>query len=385
MQLMRRILPGALAAALCVAAPAAAAPAGTAEPLGGDDPSAGSLLRVFTDSDRVTVKSYNGSYAFALPRQGTFNLHWNHERVKIPAIDAPVGSSEAVDAITTASRPISGNAYSDFVKVRNEFTGAFERGALGLDYYLSTESDYLGQQLGARWQRDLNDQRLNLSFGTSLGWDAIKPLADDDTNAGSDSKTTVHANAVATQVVSPTTMVRVGLEYNVVDGLQHNPYRNVWAGGTNVPERHPSARQRRDAFVRLHQYLPNRSSAKLGYRLYNDDWGIDSHEIASRLSQYLTQGVFARWEYRWYTQSAADFWRDEYATTDGVGGYRSGDYRMGELSSHLFGLALDFDFTTLQPETPVLGRLDLWLSVQRYFNSNNYSANIFETGLDVRF
>jgi len=229
------------------------------------------------------------------------------------------------------------------------------------------------------------DQQLNLSVGTSFGWDAIDPLADDDTNTGTESKTTLHWNAVATQVVSPTTMVRVGVEYNIVDGLQHNPYRNVYAGGTNVPERHPSERQRRDAFVKVNQYLPNRSSAKLSYRLYNDDWGIDSHEIGTRLNQYLTGGVFARYEYRWYTQTAADFWRDEYATTNGVDGWRTGDYRMGALSSHLFGLALDFDFNTLQPATPVLGRLDLWLSVQRYFNSNNYSANIFETGLDVRF
>jgi hypothetical protein len=382
---MRAISSSGPVAGLCVlmaAAPVAGAPA---EPLLGDEPRAGSLLRVFTDSDRVTVKSFNAGYAFTMPRQSLLNLHWNHERVTIPAIDAPVGSSEAVDAITTASRPISGNAYTDFVKVRNEITGAWDRGAIGVDYYLSTESDYLAQQLGARWQKDYNDQRLNFSFGTSVGWDAIEPLADDDTNLGGGSRTTLHWNAVATQVVSPTTMVRLGAEYNVVDGLQHNPYRNVYAGGTNVPERHPDARQRRDVFVKLNQYLPNRSSGKLSYRLYNDDWGINSHEVGTRLSQYITGGMFARYEYRWYSQTAAEFWSDDYTSVNGIDGYLTGDYRMGRLSSHLFGAALDFDFTTLRPETPVLGRLDLWFSVQRYFNSNNYSANIFETGLDVRF
>ena len=29
--------------------------------------------------------------------------------------------------------------------------------------------------------------------------------------------------------------------------------------------------------------------------------------------------------------------------------------------------------------------MTLWLDYERYFNSNNYSANIVETGLDFRF
>ena len=44
--------------------------------------------------------------------------------------------------------------------------------------------------------------------------------------------------------------------------LTGQEYRNVYAGGTNVPERHPEHRQRRDAFVRLNHALPNRSSVK---------------------------------------------------------------------------------------------------------------------------
>ena len=65
-----------------------------------------------------------------------------------------------------------------------------------------------------------------------------------------------------------------------------------------MPERHPDHRQRRDVFLRVNQYLPNRSSLKLNYRLYNDDWGVTSHELGSSLSQYVTQGVSARYEYR---------------------------------------------------------------------------------------
>lgn len=373
-----------LSAALAVACCGTWTAAGAATLLD-EEPRAGSLLRLFSDSDRVSVRSWMGNGTFAAPGRAAFSLQVNHERVTIPAIDAPAGSQEAIDAITSASRPISGDAFDDYVKVRNEVQGAVSRGPATVEYYRSTESDYLAQQVGGSVQKDFLDEHLNLSIGTSYGWDAIEPLADDDTHTPADTRTTLHWNAVATRILGPATLLRVGVELNVVDGLQHNPYRNVTAGGARVPERHPDHRERRDAFVRVSQALHARSSLRLGYRLYHDDWGIVSHEVGTKLTQGVMPGLSARWEYRWYTQTAADFHRDEYASADGVGGYRSADYRMGELSSHLFGVALRLDLEALGGAGPLLERMGLWINVDRYFNSNNYSADILETGLDVRF
>jgi len=350
-----------------------------------DGPRGGSMLRFFNDSQKVGVRSVMGDWRFALPQEHALALHWNNERVTIPAIEAPAGSAEAIDAITTASRPISGNAYRDFIKVRNELTGSLQRPHAALTYYYSTESDYLGQQLGINLDRDFMDEQLNLSVGSSFGWDAIAPLADDDTNTGEDTKNTFHANVVATRVLTPTTLVRAGVELNLVNGLQHNPYRNVYAGGSIVPERHPDHRERRDAFLKLSQYFANRSSLRGNYRVYTDDWGILSHEAGARLSQYVTSGVFAAYEYRYYTQSAADFHRDLYPTVGGIDGYRSGDYRMAALSSHLFGVSLDLDMGVVAAQVPGLRRLGMRLDYERYFNSNNYSANILESGLEFRF
>lgn len=381
MQLRTWLAPAAFAlAGWC----AAGVPRCAADPLA-EEPGAGTLLRLFTDSEKVSVRSLMGDYDFSPRSDVGVALHWNNERVTIPAVQAPVGSAEAIDAITTASRPIAGNAFQDFIKVRNEFQGAVNRGGTAVEYYISSETDYLAQQLGARYSREFMNDQLTLSFGTSYAWDAIRPLADDDTDTGAGSKTTLHWNAVATQVLTPTTMVRVGLEYNIVEGLQHNPYRNVYAGGGNVAERHPDHRERRDAFLRLNQYLKNRSSLRLSYRLYDDDWGVMSHEIGSRLSQYITQGFSARYSYRYYTQTPADFYRDEYLLATGVDGYRTGDYRLGDLSSHLFGVALNLDLDSFAEAHPFVGRLGVWFNYDRYFNSNNYSANILETGIGLRF
>ena len=370
----------ALLAGLCVACSPGAAAAQAA-----DVPVASTLLRGFTDSGRVNVRSVVEDWTLPLPGDASLGVHWNNERVTIPGISAAPGSSEAVDAVTTASRPIAGNPYQEYVKTRNEVQGDFSRGHAAASYYISSESDYLAQQLGANLIREYRDQQFNVSVGTSYGWDDITPQANAAVQAPSNTKRTLHWNAVATEILSPTTLLRWGLEYNIVSGLQHNPYRNVFAGGTYVPERHPEHRERRDTFLRLNQYLPNRATVKLNYRLYNDDWGITSHELGTVLSQYITHGLAANYEYRYYTQTHASFYRDEYATAGGIDGYLSGDYRMNALASHLLGASLRMDMEALAVGHRFLGRTAVWLNYQRYFNSNNYSANILETGLDLRF
>ena len=343
------------------------------------------LLRVFADSKNVLVRSLVQDAAVPLNAGTLLSLHWNNERVRVPAIEAPPGSQEAVDAITTASRPISGNAYEDYIKVRNELQGALTRGGASVSYYHSSETDYLAQQVAGSYNRDVMNQQVNLSLGSSYGWDAIEPVANDNTNAKPDHKNTLHWDAIATDVLTPGTMMRMGVEYNHVEGLQHNPYRRVYAGGTSVPENHPSTRERRDAFVKINQYLPNRSSLRLDYRFYNDDWGVTSHETSGRLAQYVTSGVYAQYEYRWYTQTAASFYMPEYPTTNGVDGHLTGDYRLGPLSSHLFGLSLNFDLGVLADQSKWLRPLEVALDYERYFNRNNYSADILETGLTFRF
>jgi len=349
------------------------------------DQQADSWLQMFNGSDKVSVRSLINSLSLSLPKGNVLSVQWNNEVVDIPGVSAPAGSQAAIDAITTASRPISGNAYEDFSKTRNEVTGELTVKRSVMTYYISKETDYLGQQVGVKHDIDLEDRLLNVELGASYGWDDIQPQADDDTNAGPESKTTMHVSAVGTRVLAPTRMLRMGLEYNVVSGLQHNPYRNVYAGGTNVPERHPDQRQRRDVFVDLNQYMSNRSSVKLAYRLYDDSWGILSHEVSTQLNQYVTHGIYASWNYRYYKQGAANFWREEYATTSGVNGYLTGDYRMSPLSSNLFGFGLNLDLANMGSESAALRRMGVRLDYERYFNSLNYSANFLTTKLVFRF
>lgn len=343
------------------------------------------VLQLFTDSDDVHVIANSGVYGAGLSSDARVDVHWKHEVVVVPGIEAAPGTPEAADAVTAASRPIAGaNAgFQEFSKARNEVEGGVRWKAFNGGYYVSQEDDYFAQQLSASAGHTFFGD-VALSFGASYGWDVIEPLADDDGATGNSKKSTTHMNVIATRAFTPTTELQAGIEVSDVEGLQHNPYRNVYVAGSNVPERHPETRLRRDAFLKVNQYLMNRSSALLTYKIYADDWGVSSHTVTANLNQYVSEPVMVRYRYRYYTQGPADFYRDEYTEPNGVGGFQTNDYRLSSFSAHLlgakvsWGLGRPFGWRMLEG-------MQLSFEYERYFNTHNFSANLIESGLSFTF
>ncbi|HMB69705.1 MAG TPA: DUF3570 domain-containing protein [bacterium] len=341
---------------------------------------------LFTDSDHVHVSSAGGAWGAEMDTW-RLALDWLREVVTVPGITAAPGSQEALDSVSGASRPIASDSdpHADFSKVRQQVSGSVRRGTASAGYYVSAESDYFAQQVSGSYEQGFLQDNLLLTLSGSYGWDVIEPEEDEDGLAADDRKTTTHGALVATGVLTPVTMVQGGLEIARVAGLQHNPYRNVYVAGAYTVERHPDDRLRQDVFVRLNQYLPNRASAKVAYKLYRDDWGIHSHTIESKLAQYVGERVIVRYRHRWYTQDEADFWSDEYLLAGGIDGYRTGDYRLENFSSHLFGARISVDLGRGPVAVDWLENVDVVAKYERYFNSNNFSANILETAVALSF
>jgi hypothetical protein len=379
-----RIVPvvGALAGAGLVLYPGVAACADLFQ-----DPAASYTFNLYSDVQDVVVHSQYANTNVKFKNNVNMTFQWVHDVVMFPAIDAPPGTQEAADAITSASRPIASTAdpYQDYVKVRNSLEGyaGFQNASAG--YYVSRESDYFAQMVSGSYNKDFLADNLNISAGASYSWDHITPLADADTEGVPDYRRTIHWNVVGTHILTPTTVVRLGVEMNQVSGLQHDPYRNVYVAGANVPEHHPDSRSRRDLFMGVNQYFQNRSSVNLEYRLYNDDWGVASHTVGVKLNQYITDAVTMRYRYRYYGQDAATFYRDEYTEVGGVDGFQTNDYRLGDFGSHLFGGRLLWRPWPSVDGPGFMTGAEVMFSYERYFNSNNFSANIIETGLLIAF
>ncbi len=374
-----------LTGAAVMSAPAASDAAVLGLPVEGQDDAY--VFQFFSDVDDVRVVTHQNAYGMDFDNGTALQLQILRQTVTVPAVEAAPGSQEAIDAITTASRPIRdiGDAYQDYSRTRHQFDLDVSRPNWAAGYYVSTEEDYFAQMIRAGYNRDFRGRTFNFSTGASYGWDRIDPVEDADSGTGADHRSTAYANAVGTWVLDRDTVLRVGVEHFRVSGLQHNPYRNVYVDGGNLPERHPDSRDRSDFYLRVHRYLPMRASIKLLWKHYFDDWGIGSDTIGARLSQYVGENVVVRYRYRYYRQDQADFYRDEYTEPGGVDGYRTGDFRMGAFDAHLFGTRIHWALRDVFARAGALQGLALQLSYERYFNSNNFSANILEAGFTLDF
>ena len=344
-------------------------------------------LNMFSDVDGVNVYTHYLDYGQELGGNIKAGLEWVHDEVVIPALDAPPGSDEAVDAITTASRPIQdlADAYEDFVKVRDSLQATVSWKGTAVGYYVSSENDYFAQMVSIGYNHGFLGENLNLAVGAAYSWDDIRPVSDAFGTGVPSYRNTMHLNAVATQILTPRTVLRAGVELNDIEGQQHDPYRSVYVSGSIMPEQHPISRSRRDGFVRLSQYLGAESSLQGDFRYYEDDWDISSKTYGLKLNQRISRSVTVRYRYRYYTQLPAWFYRDDYRTTGSVDGYQSGDYRLGDYGSHLFGGEFVVRPEGLIKSMNFMTDAEFVFAYERYFNSNNFTANIIGTSLRVSF
>ena len=157
-------------------------------------PAIGYTFHFFSDVDGVDVYSQHASTGVLFGSDGSLSLDYVHDVVVIPAIEAPPGSQEAVDAITTASRPISSNndPYEDFVKARDEIVVNAGYYGARVSYYMSSEEDYFAQMVTVEYSKGLLQENLTLTGGMSYGWDEITPIDDIRSQGIPDEQTTVH-------------------------------------------------------------------------------------------------------------------------------------------------------------------------------------------------
>lgn len=372
MQLKRR----ALAAILAVAAPAHA------------EEIVHATMHTFADSRDNRVDSYVVEMQHGVRRDWTLGLRGVLDRVHLPPLPGLPGSRENVDAITAASRPVRSAAASKeaYLKQRREVTGSVAWRGAGLrgagSYYVSHESDYLGQQLGVDLGRDWAQGSTDLALRVAYGFDRITP----DAHTGGDptprTRTSTDVTAVCTQSLSPVLQAQLGVEVTSVQGYQSNPYRRVYAGGQILPEAHPEERLRRAVFAQLDRWFQSRAAVSLSARWYGDDWGVQAGTFDARLSQYIGDHLIVRYRYRFHTQTEADFFRDLYTESSGAGGYRSADYKLQEFDSNLFGLKVSVPF---EGTYPWLDALVLDLKYERYFDSKSFAANVLEAGFTWPF
>lgn len=234
-----------------------------------------------------------------------------------------------VDAITSASASSGAVNAQPFNELRYEGGVGYthEIGALtiGGDGKYSTESDYRSIYGGVRAQLELNQKNTVLGLGGGISADTVSAAAaqgpamptlrcDDVHLAEPDCPLDVYLlSGSVSQIVGKDTVVAGTVDLSALRGYQSNPYRTAIVGEVLVPERHPTERNRAAFAASIRHYLAATGTTFIGaYRYYRDDWHVHAHTPELRIVQEIGRDIDAAVRFRYYTQTAAYFFRERY-------------------------------------------------------------------------
>ncbi len=175
-----------------------------------------------------------------------------------------------------------------------------------------------------------------------------------------------------TQVI--TRNLIMGLSYEAVadEGYLNNPYRQVRyvdpADPTNwltQGEVYPETRASNAVAIRGKYHLPYRAAVSGEYRFFTDDWGIDAHTVEVG----YVHPFRARWlfdvRYRFYTQSAADFYSDLFPYANAQN-YLARDKELSTFQSQGPRAGVTYTFLDRQGERPLKSTVNLFVDYYMY-------------------
>lgn len=247
-------------------------------------------------------------------------------------------------------------------------------GSLGFGVTGGKEFDFLSAGANVRYSHDLFQNNTTLSAGLSFESDQIDPVGgvpiplaemlaagsendnededeqDDDPDGNgrddgkSDTKTVTDAVLGWTQVLSPRSLMQFNYSLSLSNGYQNDPYKILSVVGsdgepiTYVYESRPDSRTKHAFYGRYKRLTFGRDVADASYRFMTDDWGIASHTVDFSYRWYFAAHHYLEPHLRWYTQTAADFYRvalydGEQTTID----YASADPRLGAFDAWTAG------------------------------------------------
>lgn len=243
---------------------------------------------------------------------------------------------------------------------------------------VSTEFDYQHIGANAGLARDFNQRNTTLSFALAYAQDKVKPSGgvplpfssmgdavgggEDDAgqpnrSGDSEDKKVLDVLVGFTQVLGRHSLLRVNYSYSdssgyltdpykilsVVDPVSGEPVVRIPPPGADGPdgvylfEHRPDQRTRQSLYGELRQDFSGKVLS-LGYRYSTDDWQIDSHTLEARFRFPMGDSSYFEPHLRYYTQTAADFYRYSLADGAALPEFASADARLADLGAYTVGL-----------------------------------------------
>ncbi len=299
---------------------------------------------VISDDDSVTLKTVYDTMSGATPSGTVINKAGNISFTG--ASGGGVATSGKVDSLAKFDDTRIGLSL-DWDHQASRLLSYLFNGAV------SVENDYRSFSLGTTLRREFNHKTLTLTAGLAGTYDQIFRVGSGDTpgqltrvtdavSLGQGEKTTVDGMVGLTYVINRRTVSQFNLGVSLSQGYLTDPYKLVSITDTDniefeqYTEKRPGSRLRYTLTAHInHQEFPTNRIYHGSYRFYTDDWGITSHTLKGSVNIALDSETYVEPNVRLYHQSAADFYRNNFAVSnpglfdpDSLPEYLSADYRL---------------------------------------------------------
>lgn len=231
--------------------------------------------------------------------------------------------------------------------------------------------------LGGSLSRSLFEDNTQVSLNVQTYDDKIRTVRFDGTVEPDEVRDTFTAELGLDQILSPVSRLNVSATVTRQEGLLATSFNQVLLDGTPVVEVLPRERDRVAIATRYKHALFDDEAVEVGYRYYDDDWGIEAHTVELRYFTYAGERLLFEPNYRYHDQAGSDFFATSFT---GMPVFLTSDPDLGDFTGHLFGL----DVTFL--ERRWWGRVgDLGLGVNYYDRSDGLDLYWLTFGWTFRF
>jgi hypothetical protein len=223
---------------------------------------------------------------------------------------------------------------------------------VSVGYANSREDDYVSNGWSFNTVTDFNQKNTTLLLGVAGTDDDIKVFYQKDWVK----KRGIDLIAGVTQLLDPRTSITFNVGFGRSTGYHADPYRVIQKRvevdpGVFLPltfgENRPDEREKWTALVTINRSFPEaHGAAEASYRLYHDSFDTTAHTIDLAWFQKVGSQLTLRPGFRFYDQTAADFYRIDITGTNieptgrpvPAGPFFSADYRLSAFRSYTYGL-----------------------------------------------
>lgn len=258
-------------------------------------------------------------------------------------------------------------------------------------FAMSKEHDYHSYGMALNYAVQLNQKNTTLNAAWSHDSDRVR----DDVSVW-EGKVSDDFLIGVNQLLTPKSYITFDFTYGQEYGYLSDPYRGIMAlqnlpqenpdDAALIPEKRPRRRTKEIFYVSYNYFIdPLNGSAEVDYRFFHDSYGISAHTLEVDWHQKIGRNLVFTPGFRYYNQTAANFYYILVPDANNLPAAYSADYRLSELQTFNFSATLSYR---------VMKHLSIDLGYTRYImqgldgatsQSAYPSANVYTVGGRIWF